>query len=51
MWGSKIAQWPPTVAYEDAMNEDDRGLYNWLKNIVSVAFFHVLISIYTPSPG
>ena len=34
LWGSRIQQDPPTVAYEDVMGNDDRGLYKWLSNIV-----------------
>jgi trimethyllysine dioxygenase len=35
-WGAKIAQSPPTVTYEEAVSEEDKGLFNWLTNIVSV---------------
>lgn len=34
LWGSKIEQSPPTVTYEEATGEDDRGLFKWLSNIV-----------------
>ena len=35
IWGSNIAKDPPTVTYEEAMT--DRGLFNWLSKVVSVA--------------
>lgn len=35
LWGSKILQDPPTVTYEQAMAEDERGLFKWLSNVVS----------------
>lgn len=34
LWGSKIQQAPPTVAYEDVIAENGRGLYKWLENVV-----------------
>ena len=34
LWGSKIIKSPPTVAYEKVMS-DDRGLFEWLSNVVS----------------
>jgi trimethyllysine dioxygenase len=40
MWGSKIEQSPPTVAYEEVM-EGDHGLHRWLKNIDSFGFSFV----------
>ncbi|KAF7327436.1 hypothetical protein MKEN_00321500 [Mycena kentingensis (nom. inval.)] len=33
LWGSKILSSPPTVTYEEAMADDDRGLHKWLANI------------------
>ncbi|KAJ7056593.1 hypothetical protein C8F01DRAFT_1211296 [Mycena amicta] len=33
LWGSKILTSPPTVTYEEAMAQDDRGLHKWLSNI------------------
>lgn len=38
MWGSKILQSPPTVTYEEAM-DDGKGLFKWLSNIVSLHIF------------
>lgn len=35
LWGSRIAQSPPTVAYEDVM-KGDKGLLKWLTNIVRI---------------
>jgi len=35
LWGSKIIQSPPTVAYEEVMAADDCGLFKWLSNVVS----------------
>lgn len=49
LWGSKIQQSPPAVTYEEAMAEDDRGLFKWLTNVVSVlnSFIHpFLLFIY-----
>lgn len=34
LWGSKITKSPPTVAYGKVMS-DDRGLFEWLSNVVS----------------
>lgn len=34
VWGCKIDQAPPSVTYEEAMTNDDRGLFKWLSNIV-----------------
>lgn len=44
LWGSRIAQSPPSVAYEDVM-KDDKGLLKWLTNIVRMNnfFFHPLV--------
>lgn len=36
LWGAKIEKAPPSVTYEEAMTVDDRGLYKWLKKIVSL---------------
>ncbi|KAF7317031.1 hypothetical protein HMN09_00437600 [Mycena chlorophos] len=33
LWGSKILTSPPTITYEEAMAQDDRGLYKWLSNV------------------
>ncbi|KAJ7844431.1 hypothetical protein B0H14DRAFT_3086504 [Mycena olivaceomarginata] len=33
IWSSKIQASPPTVTYEEAMAEDDRGLYKWLSHV------------------
>ncbi|KAJ7284653.1 hypothetical protein C8J57DRAFT_1289241 [Mycena rebaudengoi] len=33
MWSSKIQTSPPTVTYEEAMAEDDQGLYKWLSHV------------------
>ncbi|KAJ6612297.1 hypothetical protein B0H10DRAFT_2053133 [Mycena sp. CBHHK59/15] len=33
MWGSKIQSSPPTIAYEEAMAEDDSGLFKWLSHV------------------
>ncbi|EGN99064.1 hypothetical protein SERLA73DRAFT_122900 [Serpula lacrymans var. lacrymans S7.3] len=41
LWGSKIDKSPPTIAYEEAMGEDDRGLYKWLSLIDSFGFCFV----------
>jgi hypothetical protein len=37
IWSSKIQASPPTVTYEEAMAEDDRGLYKWLSHVVRIA--------------
>lgn len=34
LWGSKIMQEPPIVTYEEAMAEDERGLFKWLSKVV-----------------
>lgn len=34
LWGAKIARSPPTITYEEAMEEGDAGLYKWLSTIV-----------------
>lgn len=36
MWGSKIQISPPTITYEEATSEDERGLFKWLSNVVSL---------------
>ncbi|KAF7970828.1 hypothetical protein HWV62_22772 [Athelia sp. TMB] len=41
LWGSKIAQSPPSVTYEEAMSSDDRGLYKWLSKIDRFGFCFV----------
>ncbi|KIM40595.1 hypothetical protein M413DRAFT_446026 [Hebeloma cylindrosporum] len=41
LWGSKIQQAPPIVAYEDVMASDDRGLYKWLTNVSKFGFSFV----------
>ncbi|KAF9561975.1 Trimethyllysine dioxygenase [Agrocybe pediades] len=41
LWGSRIQQAPPTVAYEDVMAADDRGLYKWLHNVHTFGFSFV----------
>ncbi|PCH42669.1 mitochondrial protein [Wolfiporia cocos MD-104 SS10] len=38
LWGAKILQSPPTVTYEEAMAEDDRGLFKWLSNVEKFGF-------------
>ncbi|KAL6307585.1 Trimethyllysine dioxygenase [Sparassis latifolia] len=38
LWGSKIQQSPPTVTFEEAMLEDDRGVFKWLSNIFGFSF-------------
>ncbi len=35
LWGSGIVRDPPSVAYEEVMN-DELALYKWLEKIVSV---------------
>ncbi|RXW21271.1 hypothetical protein EST38_g4580 [Candolleomyces aberdarensis] len=40
LWGSKIQQAPPTVAYEEVM-AGDAGLYKWLSNIDRFGFSFV----------
>ncbi|KAG6910252.1 hypothetical protein DXG01_012063 [Tephrocybe rancida] len=45
LWGSRIEQSPPTVTYEEAMHEDDQGLFKWLSNITDpcgLQLFHLL---------
>ncbi|KAA1467348.1 Trimethyllysine dioxygenase [Dentipellis sp. KUC8613] len=41
LWGSEIAQNPPTVNYEEVMAEDGAGLYKWLTNIDKYGFCFV----------
>ncbi|KAF9266539.1 Trimethyllysine dioxygenase [Marasmius fiardii PR-910] len=41
LWGSKIAQSPPTVTYEEVMSENEFGLYKWLRNIDRFGFSFV----------
>lgn len=40
IWGSKIGQSPPTVAYEEVMS-DDQGVFKWLSNIDKFGFSFV----------
>ncbi|KZV64432.1 Trimethyllysine dioxygenase [Peniophora sp. CONT] len=40
LWGSKIAQSPPTVAYDEVM-ASETGLYKWLSNIDKFGFCFV----------
>lgn len=40
-WGAKVAQYPPTITYMEAMNQDDRGLFKWLTNIDQFGFSFV----------
>lgn len=40
LWGSRIAQSPPTVEYEDVM-KGDKGLLKWLTNIEKFGFSFV----------
>ncbi|KAF9453445.1 Trimethyllysine dioxygenase [Macrolepiota fuliginosa MF-IS2] len=37
-WGAKIERSPPTVTYDEAMAEDDWGLFKWLSNIDQFGF-------------
>ncbi|KZT73518.1 mitochondrial protein [Daedalea quercina L-15889] len=48
LWGSKILQDPPTVTYEEAMSEDERGLFKWLSNTEKFGF--CFISGVPPTP-
>ncbi|THH20417.1 hypothetical protein EW146_g954 [Bondarzewia mesenterica] len=48
LWGSKIVQRPPTVAYEDVMAEDGHGLYKWLHKIDKFGF--CFVSDVPPTP-
>ncbi|KAF8907359.1 hypothetical protein CPB84DRAFT_1813601 [Gymnopilus junonius] len=41
LWGSKIQQSPPIIAYEDVMAPDNRGLYKWLSNVYEFGFCFV----------
>ncbi|KAF8072187.1 mitochondrial protein [Lyophyllum atratum] len=41
LWGKKIEQSPPSVTYEEAMGEDDSGLFQWLTNIDKFGFSFV----------
>jgi len=41
LWGSKILQSPPTVTYEEAMAEDEQGLFKWLSNVDKFGFCFV----------
>lgn len=42
LWGAKIQQSPPSVTYEEAMGEDERGLFKWLSNIVIKFLFYAI---------
>ncbi|KAJ7116357.1 Trimethyllysine dioxygenase [Mycena epipterygia] len=33
IWSAKIQTSPPTITYQEAMSEDDRGLYKWLSHV------------------
>ncbi|KAF7312126.1 hypothetical protein MIND_00225000 [Mycena indigotica] len=41
LWGSKIMNSVPTVTFEEAMAEDDRGLHKWVSNIHRFGFCFV----------
>ncbi|KDQ59036.1 hypothetical protein JAAARDRAFT_68604 [Jaapia argillacea MUCL 33604] len=41
LWGSKIAQDPPSVTYEEVMAKDNEGLYKWLYKIDRFGFCFV----------
>ncbi|KAI0806098.1 hypothetical protein BC629DRAFT_1142532 [Irpex lacteus] len=41
LWGSRIQQDPPTVAYEEVMAGDEHGLYKWLSNVEKFGFSFV----------
>ncbi|KAF8623635.1 hypothetical protein AX17_007335 [Amanita inopinata Kibby_2008] len=41
LWGSKIEQSPPTVTYEEAMADDDKGLFKWLSHVDQFGFCFV----------
>ena len=41
LWGSKIAQSPPTVSYEEVMESDDHGLFKWVSNVDKFGFSFV----------
>ncbi|KAI6018014.1 Trimethyllysine dioxygenase [Pisolithus microcarpus] len=41
LWGAKIARSPPTITYEEAMEEGDAGLYKWLSTIDRFGFCFV----------
>ncbi|KII89632.1 hypothetical protein PLICRDRAFT_558618 [Plicaturopsis crispa FD-325 SS-3] len=42
LWGSKIAQAPPRVTFEDVMNaEDGRGVWRWLRAVDKFGFCFV----------
>ncbi|EIM91028.1 Trimethyllysine dioxygenase [Stereum hirsutum FP-91666 SS1] len=41
LWGSKIAQGPPSVAYEEVMAPGGDGLYRWLSQIDRFGFCFV----------
>ncbi|KAH9945472.1 mitochondrial protein [Epithele typhae] len=41
LWGSRIVQDPPTVTYEEVMNENETGLFKWLTNVDKFGFCFV----------
>ncbi|KAF8348894.1 hypothetical protein F5887DRAFT_1059858 [Amanita rubescens] len=41
LWGSKIDKSPPSVTYDEAMAEDDKGLFKWLTYIEQFGFCFV----------
>ncbi|KAF8656798.1 hypothetical protein AX16_002350 [Volvariella volvacea WC 439] len=49
LWGNKIAQSPPTVTYEEVMEDSEEGLYRWLTNIDRFGFSFVTGVPVTPT--
>ncbi|KIY68850.1 Trimethyllysine dioxygenase [Cylindrobasidium torrendii FP15055 ss-10] len=41
LWGSKIQKAPPTVTYEQVMQDDELGLFRWLSNVDKFGFSFV----------
>ncbi|THH26991.1 hypothetical protein EUX98_g7196 [Antrodiella citrinella] len=41
IWGAKIEQSPPTVAYTDIMSDNDEGLFKWLSHVEKFGFCFV----------
>ncbi|KAI0297255.1 Trimethyllysine dioxygenase [Multifurca ochricompacta] len=41
LWGSRIAQDPPSVAYDEVMSDDEYGVYKWLSKIDKFGFCFV----------
>ncbi|KAH7912334.1 Trimethyllysine dioxygenase [Hygrophoropsis aurantiaca] len=37
-WGSNISKAPPTITYQEAIDESDRGVYKWLGHINKFGF-------------